>query len=309
MQDGTSARSIVKLYADVGSFGAAIGAPRLGSPTNEGVRFTDSRTCASGPPARSMRTAGVAAKPGTEPADRRGQNAARRSPACCLLRFPPVTSFHPAIWQAAIVDLDGTMVDTVGDFEVALGRMLADLGLGAIDRGFIARTIGKGSDHLIRATLAQVGADPALADAAWQRYQHHYREINGEYSTVFPGVSEGLQRLVAAGLKLGCLTNKPTAFARALLAAKRLDGYFAVVFGGDAFARKKPDPLPLIETCRALGSLPARTLMIGDSANDAAAARAAGCDVVLVTYGYNHGEPIIDVAARQHLDRLDALVL
>src|SRR5574337_704661 len=212
-------------------------------------------------------------------------------------------------WQAAIVDLDGTMVDTVGDFEVALNRMLADLGLGPIDRGFIARTVGKGSDYLIRATLAQVGADPALADAAWQRYQHHYQEINGEYSTVFPGVAEGLQRLVAAGLALGCLTNKPTAFARALLAAKRLDAYFAVVFGGDAFARKKPDPLPLLATCRALGSAPRRTLMIGDSANDAAAARAAGCDVVLVTYGYNHGEPILDVPARQHIDRLDALVL
>src|SRR5574337_161318 len=191
-------------------------------------------------------------------------------------------------WQAAIVDLDGTMVDTVGDFEVALNRMLADLGLGPIDRGFIARTVGKGSEHLIRATLAQVGADPALADAAWQRYQHHYQEINGEYSTVFPGVAEGLQRLVAA---------------------KRLDAYFAVVFGGDAFARKKPDPLPLLATCRALGSVPRRTLMIGDSGNDAAAARAAGCDVVLVTYGYNHGEPIIDVRARQHIDRLDALVL
>jgi phosphoglycolate phosphatase len=212
-------------------------------------------------------------------------------------------------WQAAIVDLDGTMVDTVGDFDIALNRMLAELGLRDIDRAFIARTVGKGSEHLIRQTLAEVGADPALADRAWQRYQHHYQAINGRYSTVFPGVVEGLERLAAAGLALACLTNKPTAFARALLAAKGLDRFFSVVFGGDAFARRKPDPLPLIETCRALGSTPARTLMVGDSSNDAAAARAAGCPVVLVTYGYNHGEPIAAVPARQHVDRLDALAL
>jgi phosphoglycolate phosphatase len=80
------------------------------------------------------------------------------------------------------------------------------------------------------------------------------------------------------------------------------------VFGGDAFERKKPDPLPLLRTCEALGTVPARTLMIGDSRNDAHAAHAAGCPVVLVTYGYNHGEPVHDVAALAHVDRIDALV-
>ena len=93
------------------------------------------------------------------------------------------------------------------------------------------------------------------------------------------------------------LTASPTAFARPLLALKGLDGYFVQAFGGDAFARKKPDPLPLLETCRALGSEPSRTLMVGDSSNDAAAARAAGCPVVLVSYGYNHGEPVADAGA------------
>lgn len=221
----------------------------------------------------------------------------------------PSSASRAAAWQAAIIDLDGTMVDTVGDFDVALNRMLAELGLRGIDRAFIARTVGKGSEHLIRQTLAEVGADPALADRAWQRYQVHYLAINGHHSSVYPGVVEGLGRLAAAGLKLACLTNKPTAFARPLLAAKGLDRFFTVVFGGDAFARKKPDPLPLIEACRALGCAPAQTLMIGDSGNDAAAARAAGCDIVLVTYGYNHGEAIQAVPARQHIDRLDALIL
>ena len=206
--------------------------------------------------------------------------------------------------DAAIVDLDGTMVDTVGDFEAALGAMLTDQGLPHVSRSFIERTVGKGSEHLIRSTLAEVGADAALYDTAWARYQHHYLAINGRHSDVYAGVAEGLAALRGAGLRLACLTNKPTEFARPLLQAKRLDGYFELVFGGDAFERKKPDPLPLIKTCEALGTLPARTLMVGDSSNDASAARAAGCPVVLVTYGYNHGEPIRAVNADAFVDSL-----
>jgi phosphoglycolate phosphatase len=104
-----------------------------------------------------------------------------------------------------------------------------------------------------------------------------------------------------------CPANKPTAFAQPLLAAKGLAGFFGPVFGGDAFERKKPHPLPLLKTCEALGSLPARTLMVGDSSNDAAAARAAGCPVVLVSYGYNHGEPVQGAGADAVIDRIDAL--
>jgi phosphoglycolate phosphatase len=212
-----------------------------------------------------------------------------------------------ARFDAAIVDLDGTMVDTVGDFDAALNRMLTDLGQRGVDRAFIERTVGKGSEHLIRSTLAQVGAEAALYDSAWQRYQAHYLDINGRHSDVYPGVIEGLKQLAARGLKLACLTNKPTAFARPLLAAKGLDGFFGVVFGGDAFERKKPDPLPLQRTCEALGTAPARTLMVGDSSNDARAARAAGCPVVLVGYGYNHGEPVAAAAPDAVIGRLDEL--
>jgi phosphoglycolate phosphatase len=206
--------------------------------------------------------------------------------------------------QAAIVDLDGTMVDTLGDFTVALNRMLDELGLHGIERDSIGRLVGKGSEHLIRSVLAQVGAAGSLYESAWQSYQRHYRSINGQYASVFPGVVEGLRILRGAGLKLACLTNKPTAFARTLLAAKDLAGFFEVVFGGDAFERRKPDPLPVIKTCEAMGSMPAHTLMLGDSSNDAAAGRAAGCPVLLVTYGYNHGEPIRTVPADGFLDSL-----
>ena len=216
---------------------------------------------------------------------------------------------HPIeLLDAAIVDLDGTMIDTVPDFELALAGALADLGYPPVGRAFIGRTVGKGSEHLLRCTLSEAGAPADLYERAWDSYQRHYLAINGQRSVVFPGVVEGLQRLRASGLRLACLTNKPTAFALPLLAAKGLSGYFEHVFGGDAFARKKPDPLPLLKTCEALGTLPARTLMVGDSSNDAEAARAAGCPVVLMTYGYNHGEPVADARPDALLDRLDELV-
>jgi len=212
-------------------------------------------------------------------------------------------------FDAAIIDLDGTMVDTIGDFVVALGRTLDELALAGVSREFIERTVGKGSEHLIRSTLAEAGGDGSLYDRAWVLYQRHYRAVNGEHAPLFPGVEAGLPRLREAGLALACVTNKPRDFARALLEKKGLLAHFAEVFGGDSFARRKPDPLPLLEACKALGSMPARTLVVGDSANDARAARAAGCPVVLVRYGYNHGEPIECVDADAFVDRLDQLSL
>jgi phosphoglycolate phosphatase len=210
-------------------------------------------------------------------------------------------------FDAAIVDLDGTLVDTLGDFVAALQAMLADLGLPSVEARAVSAMVGKGSEHLIHAVLRHVGAPDALYAQAFERYQSHYMDVNGRHSAVYAGAVEGLQALRASGLRLACLTNKPTAFARPLLAAKGLDGFFEVVFGGDAFARKKPDPLPLLKTCEALGTLPARTLMVGDSSNDARAARAAGCPVVLVSYGYNHGEPVRQVDADGFVDSLAEL--
>ncbi|MGE4241382.1 phosphoglycolate phosphatase [Ramlibacter sp.] len=208
---------------------------------------------------------------------------------------------------AAIVDLDGTMVDTLGDFDAALGAVLRELGLPPIARDVLGAMVGKGSEHLIRSVLAHIGASDSFYPRAWDAYQRHYLAINGRHADVFPGVVEGLTGLKARGLKLACLTNKPTAFTTPLLAGKGLDGFFDVVFGGDAFERKKPDPLPLLKTCEALGIEPARTLMIGDSSNDARAARAAGCPVILVTYGYNHGEPVRGVDADGFVDTLAEL--
>jgi phosphoglycolate phosphatase len=214
-------------------------------------------------------------------------------------------------FDAAIVDLDGTLVDTIGDFVVSLNRMLDELSLPHIDGPTVETMVGKGSEHLIHSVLRHARGTSANEavwfDRAWPRYQHHYLAINGQYAQVYEGVVEGLTALRDRGLRLACLTNKPTAFARPLLADKRLDAFFEVMFGGDAFERKKPDPLPLIKACEALGSHPARTLMVGDSSNDAKAARAAGCPVVLVSYGYNHGEPVRDVDADGFVDSLAEL--
>ncbi|HET6788036.1 MAG TPA: HAD-IA family hydrolase, partial [Aquabacterium sp.] len=178
-------------------------------------------------------------------------------------------------FQAAIIDLDGTLVDTLGDFVVVLHHTLADLGchpveIARVDRVFVEQTVGKGSEDLLRRTLAHAWGLPdddaeavAAVPQAWQHYQAHYSRLNGQHSEVYPGAREGLQRLADQGVPLACLTNKPTAFAEQLLQAKGLRAYFSQVFGGDAFERKKPDPLPLLKTCEALGTLPARTLMVG----------------------------------------------
>ena len=224
--------------------------------------------------------------------------------------------------KAAIIDLDGTMVDTLGDFEVALNRALADLDLPPATRALVEHSVGKGSEYLIRTVLAHQlaltvtqGQGPLcqgrsvdnLYQPAWLRYQHHYLAINGQFATVYPGVVEGLQMLQEQGLKLACLTNKPLSFAKPLLQTKGLDHFFSLVFGGDSFERKKPDPLPLLKTCEALGTAPAQTLMVGDSSNDAHAGRAAGCSVALVRYGYNHGQPIDAEDADAYVDALTEL--
>ena len=217
-------------------------------------------------------------------------------------------------FDAAIIDLDGTMVDTMGDFVVAINLMLHELGYDPVARAVVEVRVGKGSENLVKSVLNHASAQQmpaqkapeniAYFDQALELYQQHYRIINGLHAQVYPGVVDGLLALQQAGLKLACLTNKPVGFARELLKLKGLDGFFSQVFGGDSFVAKKPDALPVLKTCEALGTLPGQTLMVGDSSNDALAARAAGCPVLLVTYGYNHGLPVQQVNADGYVDSL-----
>ena len=206
------------------------------------------------------------------------------------------------------------MVDTMDDFVVAINLMLHDLGYPPVDRNVVAVRVGKGSEHLVKSVLNHVESQSIHAQfalvniASPQRaldvYQQHYCAINGQYAQVYAHVFDGLAAMQKAGLKLACLTNKPVVFARELLKLKGMDGFFSQVFGGDSFAAKKPDALPVLKTCEALNTLPGQTLMVGDSSNDSLAARAAGCPVVLVTYGYNHGVPIQKVSADGYVDTL-----
>lgn len=219
---------------------------------------------------------------------------------------------HPPI-HACVFDLDGTLVDTLSDFHVSINHMLRALGRPELTREAVGIMVGKGGAYLLHSALlyptplsdaAAAAIDPALYDRARMLYTAEYERINGRYAAVFPGVVAGLTALKKRGLALACLTNKPAAHAKVLLDLKGLTPYFRQIFGGDSFARKKPDPLPLQETCKALGVAPADTVMVGDSVNDAGAGHAAGSAVALVSYGYNHGRPVREIAAEWYLDSL-----
>ncbi|WP_442809119.1 phosphoglycolate phosphatase [Trinickia soli] len=197
--------------------------------------------------------------------------------------------------KAAVIDLDGTMVDTADDFTASLNGMLAELGTRPITRDEVVGYVGKGSEHLVRAVLsARFSAEEceALFGEALERYQAHYANVNGRHTRLYPEVEPGLAALATAGVKLACVTNKPHRFAVALLEQYGLAHYFAVILGGDSVARKKPDPQPMLAACDAMGVAPGETVAIGDSENDALAGRAAGMATLTVPYGYNHGKAI-----------------
>ncbi|HWX11188.1 MAG TPA: phosphoglycolate phosphatase [Trinickia sp.] len=195
--------------------------------------------------------------------------------------------------KAAVVDLDGTMVDTADDFTVGINGMLAEIGAAPpATREEVVGYVGKGSEHLIRSVLAArfpTEETQARFETALAAYQAHYAKINGTHTRLYPDVERGLAALRDAGLQLACVTNKPRRFAVELLEQYGLARYFPVVFGGDSLPRKKPDPEPMLAACAAMGVAPHETVAIGDSENDALAGRAAGMATLTVPYGYNHG--------------------
>ena len=197
--------------------------------------------------------------------------------------------------RAILFDLDGTLLDSAPDLAAAANAMLAELDLPARDPAVIATYIGKGIPRLVERTLTgslDAAADPVLLARALPMYERYYAEESGRRSVPFPGVIEGLRALRAARLPLACITNKAERFTLDLLQRTGLDGFFAVVVCGDTVVRKKPDPEPVLTACARLAVRPADAVMIGDSANDVQAARAAGCPVWCVPYGYNEGRPV-----------------
>ena len=204
--------------------------------------------------------------------------------------------------RAVLIDLDGTLLDTAADLAAAVNGMRADLGLSLLPTSVVATYVGKGAEVLVHRALGG-GVDTRVDDALHARglaaFHHHYLRENGVSARAYPGVHEGLAALRAKGFKLACVTNKPQAFADPLLERTGLARAFEYVLGGDALPHKKPDPRPMLHAAQQLGAAPAETVAIGDSINDALAARAAGMTVFAVPYGYNEGHDVhaLDVDA------------
>jgi len=197
--------------------------------------------------------------------------------------------------RAALIDLDGTLLDTAPDLAAAANATLAELGLRQVDAGEVRNFIGKGIAALVRRCLESAcgGApDETLSESALERFALHYERLNGSASRLYPGVEEGLAAMRARGLRLACVTNKASRFTGPLLASSRLAGYFDRVVTGDRVGLRKPDPGPFLFACHALGVAPPEAAVIGDSANDAEGGRRAGCRVLLVPYGYREGQDV-----------------
>lgn len=203
-----------------------------------------------------------------------------------------------------MIDLDGTLLDTIPDLAAATNLMLEALGRPQLPLETVRNYVGKGIPRLVERALARDidgQVDTAALAQALPVFERFYRTVNGAHTTLYPGVLDGLEQLRAAGFPLACVTNKAGAFTLPLLERMGLAGYFAQTIAGDTLARKKPDPLQLLYACAQFGVAPEKMLMIGDSVNDVQAARAAGCPVFCVPYGYNEGHAV------QSLD-VDAIV-
>jgi phosphoglycolate phosphatase len=197
--------------------------------------------------------------------------------------------------KAVLIDLDGTLMDTVPDLAAAANRMRHEHGLPPLPVERIAQFIGKGADVLIHRALTDdlIGrVDEDIQTRARLSYYRHYHEINGMEAVVYDGVPEALQRLRETGAKLSCVTNKPREFTLPLLDRSGLAEWFEVVVAGDDVKEPKPHPALLLLACKRLDISPGSALMIGDSINDAQAAHAAGMRVLLVETGYNEGESL-----------------
>jgi phosphoglycolate phosphatase len=194
-----------------------------------------------------------------------------------------------------MIDLDGTLLDTVQDLALAVNLMLIELGHAPLRERRIADFVGKGVFHLVRRALTETcGCEPdeALFERAMALFMDCYDRANGEHTRPYPGVIEGLDAFHARGFLLACVTNKIARFTLPLLQQQGLEGYFREILPGDALPRKKPDPLPLTHTAGKFGVAPSDLLLIGDSLNDVEAARAAGCPIFCVDYGYSEGHDV-----------------
>lgn len=213
--------------------------------------------------------------------------------------------------QLILFDLDGTMVDTVPDLATAIDTMQTGLGLPPRGEDKVRLWVGNGMDRLVKRALTDDPdgePDADLYARGRALFMDAYAERPCDKSRFYPGVQAILDHLKASGYKLGCITNKGSRFTDTLLRMIGIYDDFDLVLSGDSLPRSKPDPLPLIHAGETLGIAREKMLMIGDSVTDIRAARAAGVDVVCVSYGYNHGGDIRDAAPDRVVDSLAELI-
>lgn len=196
-----------------------------------------------------------------------------------------------------LVDLDGTLVDSVPDLAFCVDTMMQRLGRPTWGEPKVREWVGNGVERLVkRALIGQLDGEPSTADfeQALPIFMAVYRDNVSKRSRLYPGVKEGLAALADEGYRLACVTNKAAQFTEPLLKDMGIYDCFELVVSGDTTPRKKPDPMPLLYAAEKLGEQPAQSLLVGDSSNDVTAARQAGFQVVCVPYGYNHGKDIRD---------------
>jgi len=218
-----------------------------------------------------------------------------------------VNTNFPIPVSAVAIDLDGTLLDTATDLAIAANRMLADFELRPLDTKIIRTFIGKGVSNLVRRALAAAGGsepDDALIAQALERFRVHYGRSLSVHTRPYPGVMEGVIALKTAGFPLACVTNKAAAFTLPLLQQTGFAPFFDLTVCGDTLPRKKPHPLPLLYSASVFAVPPPGLLAIGDSANDTECARAAGCPVFCVSYGYHEGYEVAKLGADAVIDSL-----
>ena len=196
--------------------------------------------------------------------------------------------------RAVLFDLDGTLLDTAADIALALNRALAEQQTAPLEIQRVREMIGRGAPVLIQRVIARLPARPWPVDPVLllQRFYYHHDRLHDVHefqARAYPGVETGLAELHGHGLRLGVVTNKARYAATTLLVNLGLSAWIDVVVGGDTAEHRKPHPRPLLHACEELQVAAAQTLMVGDSATDVLAARAAGMRIVCVPYGYNEG--------------------
>jgi phosphoglycolate phosphatase len=214
-----------------------------------------------------------------------------------------------AAWPKAVLfDLDGTLVDSLPDIHAALNETLTSLGEPPFPLEAVGHMVGAGVQVLIARAYDALDKplDPATRDKIAERYLAIYAARSTELTTLNAGASDAVRLLAERGIALGVVTNKPGIETDAILSHFGLAERMAVVVGGDAGPRKKPEPDLLVFACRQLGIEPHEALFVGDSENDVDAAKAAGMPVVAMRGGYT-AKGADALGADLVLDRLDAI--